>query len=140
MAMPDPLDRFVTAQATTWDGALAELAAGAKHGHWMWFIFPQLAGLGRSATAQHYAITDLAEARAYLAHPLLGPRLVAATRTLLGHAGHAPETILGSIDAMKLRSCLTLFEAAGGDPVFAEALDAFYAGSRDPMTLTLLGR
>ena len=136
--MPGALDRFVKAQATTWDDALGELRGGAKHGHWMWFIFPQLAGLGHSSTARHYAIEDLAEARAYLAHPLLGPRLIEATHALLAHAGHAPEAILGAIDAMKLRSSLTLFEAAGGDAVFARALEAFHAGRRDPMTLALL--
>lgn len=134
------LDRFVRAQETTWAGALAELQAGAKHGHWMWFVFPQLVGLGHSSTARHYAIADLAEARAYLADRVLGPRLVEATRALLTHRDHRPEAILGPIDAMKLRSCLTLFEAAGGDPSFAEALDAFYAGERDPMTLALLKR
>ena len=132
------LDRFVRAQETTWDDALAELRAGAKRSHWMWFVFPQLAGLGHSSTARHYAIADRAEAREYLAQPVLGPRLIEATRALLAHRDHAPEAILGPIDAMKLRSCLTLFEAAQGDPVFAEALEAFYAGERDPMTLALL--
>ena len=134
------LDRFVRAQETTWPDALAELRAGAKRSHWMWFVFPQLAGLGHSSTARHYAIEDLTEARAYLAHPVLGPRLVEATQSLLEHRSHAPEAILGPIDAMKLRSSLTLFEAAGGDPVFAEALDAFYGGERDPLTLALLQR
>jgi len=132
------LDRFVRAQETTWAGALGELRAGAKHGHWMWFVFPQLAGLGHSSTARHYAIADPAEARAYLAHPVLGPRLVEATQALLAHRERPPDAILGSIDAMKLRSSLTLFEAAGGDPIFAEALDAFYGGKRDPLTLALL--
>lgn len=132
------LDRFVRAQDLTWDDALAELRAGTKHGHWMWFVFPQLAGLGHSSTARHYAIADLDEARRYLAHPVLGPRLVEAAAALLAHRDHPPEAILGPIDAMKLRSSLTLFEAAGGDPCFAEALDAFYAGERDPMTMALL--
>ena len=139
--MTDRLGRFVTAQATTWDAALAELRAGAKHGHWMWFVFPQLAGLGHSPTARQYAIDDLAEARAYLAHPVLGPRLVAATEALLAHRGRAPQAILGAIDAMKLRSSLTLFEAAAGasaHPCFAGALKAFYSGERDPLTLALL--
>lgn len=132
------LDRFVRAQEATWDQALAELKAGTKRGHWMWFVFPQLADLGHSATARHYAIADLAEARAYLAHPVLGPRLVEATGALLAHAGHPPEAILGPIDAMKLRSCLTLFEAANGPPCFAEGLAQFFSGKRDPLTLGML--
>ena len=138
--MAGSLDRFVRAQASTWDAALAEITAGAKHGHWIWFIFPQLAGLGLSSTARHYAIEDLAEARAYLAHPVLGPRLIEATRAMLAHRDRRPEAILGTIDAMKLRSSLTLFEAAGGDPLFGEAIDAFYEGERDGMTLALLRR
>ena len=138
--MAGSLDRFVRAQASTWDAALAEITAGAKHGHWIWFIFPQLAGLGLSSTARHYAIEDLAEARAYLAHPVLGPRLIEATRAMLAHREQRPEAILGAVDAMKLRSSLTLFEAAGGDPLFGEAIDAFYAGERDGMTLALLRR
>ena len=136
--MAGSLDRFVRAQASTWDAALAEITAGAKHGHWIWFIFPQLAGLGLSSTARHYAVEDLTEARAYLAHPVLGPRLIEATRAMLSHRDRRPEAILGTIDAMKLRSSLTLFEAAGGDPLFGEAIDAFYEGERDGMTLALL--
>ncbi|HET9627984.1 MAG TPA: DUF1810 domain-containing protein [Novosphingobium sp.] len=132
--------RFVTAQASTWEGALAELRAGAKLGHWMWFVFPQLSGLGLSPTARHYAIANMAEARAYLAHPVLGRRLLEGTRALLDHAGRAPAAILGATDAMKLRSSLTLFEAAGGDRLFGEALDAFFSGERDPLTLALLRR
>lgn len=104
----------------------------------MWFVFPQLAGLGHSAASRHYAIEDLAEARDYLAHSLLGPRLVEATHALLAHRAHPPEAILGPVDAMKLRSSLTLFEAAGADPCVAEALDAFYGGRRDPLTLAIL--
>ena len=138
--MTDRLARFVTAQATTWASTLAELRGGYKHGHWMWFVFPQLAGLGHSSTARHYAIDDLAEAGAYLAHPVLGPRLVEATQALLAHRGHRPEAILGPINAMKLRSSLTLFEAAARPPAacFTEALEAFYDGARDPLTLALL--
>jgi uncharacterized protein (DUF1810 family) len=132
------LDRFVAAQEGVIDQALAELRAGAKTSHWMWFVFPQIAGLGHSAMAQRYAIADLAEARAYLTHPLLGPRLIDATEAMLGRAGHrSAETILGGIDAIKLRSSMTLFEAAGGDGAapFAACLDAFYGGERDPATL-----
>lgn len=132
----DPLARFVAAQAGgVYERALAELTAGAKTSHWMWFVFPQIAGLGRSATAQAYAIRDLAEAEAYLAHPVLGPRLVAAASATLGHAGRrSAEAVLGGIDAVKLRSSATLFEAAGGDAVFARVLDAFFAGKRDAAT------
>jgi uncharacterized protein (DUF1810 family) len=134
------LERFVRAQQSAWPDALEELQTGAKRGHWMWFVFPQIAGLGLSETARFYAIDGLAEAQAYLEHPLLGPRLAEATRALLLHVGRSPEAILGSTDALKLRSSLTLFETAGGDRVFGEALDAFYDGQRDPLTLAILER
>ncbi len=140
MGMTDPLHRFVDAQRDSYAGALAELRAGSKHGHWMWFVFPQIRGLGASAMAQHYAIADLAEARAYLAHPLLGSRLIESTEALLPHRGHAIVRILGSIDAMKLRSSMTLFEVAadGHAPSFAAILDGFYDGERDQATLARL--
>ncbi|MEN2787838.1 DUF1810 domain-containing protein [Sphingomonas qilianensis] len=138
------LDRFIDAQRDVYDDALAELRAGQKRNHWMWFVFPQIAGLGLSSTAQYYAIADLAEARAYLAHPLLGARLSACVDAMLGHAGRSAEAILGGIDAVKLRSSCTLFEAAGleaggGDGRFGQCLDAFYAGERDAATLRLIG-
>ena len=104
----------------------------------MWFVFPQLAGLGRSPTARFYAIVSLAEARAYLAHALLGPRLVESTEAVLAHRGRSAEAIFGAIDAIKLRSSLTLFEAAGGPEPFAEALHLFFGGVRDPATFDLL--
>src|SRR5215207_4529996 len=129
------LDRFVAAQDGVYAGALAELRAGRKRGHWIWFVFPQLAGLGRSSTAQHYAIADLAEARAYLAHSMLGPRLVECARALADLPGHDPVAVLGSVDALKLRSSMTLFAAAGGDPVFQEVLDRYYGGEPDPATV-----
>jgi uncharacterized protein (DUF1810 family) len=134
------LERFVTAQADSFAAALAELQAGAKRGHWMWFVFPQIAGLGRSETARFYAIADLAEAQAYLAHPLLGTHLAAATDAILAHAGRrSAEAILGGIDAIKLRSSMTLFErAAHGEERFAAVLDAFYRGERDRETLARL--
>jgi uncharacterized protein (DUF1810 family) len=133
------LDRFVDAQQQPYPGILAELRAGAKRTHWMWFAFPQVAGLGHSAMAQRYAIADLAEARAYLAHPLLGSRLADCTDTVLGWAGRrSAEAIFGPIDAIKLRSSLTLFEAAGGGARYGRALDAFYGGERDGQTLTRL--
>ncbi len=133
------LDRFVAAQADVHDRALAELHAGRKTSHWMWFVFPQLRGLGRSATATHFGIASLDEARAYLAHPLLGPRLRAACAAVLRAGGDAVD-VFGPVDAMKLRSSMTLFEAAGGEPaLFGAVLDRFFAGTRDPATLKLLG-
>lgn len=135
------LDRFTAAQDRVWPRVAAELAAGAKTSHWMWFVFPQLRGLGRSETARFYGIADLAEARAYLAHPALGPRLEEATRLMLRHAGMRPERILGPVDALKFRSCLTLFAAAAGPerPVFAEALQVFYEGEACAATQAALG-
>jgi uncharacterized protein (DUF1810 family) len=133
------LGRFIDAQAGSWPAALAELRAGRKQSHWMWFIFPQLAGLGTSPMAVHYAIGSAAEARAYLAAPLLGARLREGVTAMLAHRGRSAEAILGGIDALKFRSCLTLFEAVADDPaLYAEALDAFYAGERDVRTLALL--
>ena len=135
------LDRFVEAQRASYAAALAELRAGSKRSHWMWFVFPQIAGLGRSETARFYAIIGAGEARAYLAHPLLGPRLTECTRAVLDHAGERPETIFGRVDAMKFRSSMTLFEAVADEPApFAQALEQFYAGERDAATLSLLQR
>lgn len=133
------LSRFVAAQREVYPRALAELSAGAKRSHWMWFIFPQIAGLGRSHMAQLYAISDLDEARAYLAHPVLGARLRECVAAVLTYAEtRTAEAIFGGIDSIKLRSSMTLFEAAGGGDAFAEVLDAFFAGVRDPETLHLL--
>jgi uncharacterized protein (DUF1810 family) len=129
------LERFVMAQDGSWDRALAELRRGRKESHWMWWIFPQLAALGRSGTAKTYGIADLAEAQAYLAHPVLGPRLAEAARAMLGNAGQPAEAVLGGVDAMKLRSSMTLFAAVpGADPVFREVLEAFHGGEPDPLT------
>ena len=134
------LDRFVEAQAGVWAQALAELKAGRKTSHWMWFVFPQIARLGRSETARFYAISDVTEARAYLAHPLLGARLREAAAALLAHRGRSAEAVLGGIDAIKLRSSMTLFEAVAPDePVFAAVLDAFFSGQRDPETVRRIG-
>lgn len=131
----DP-DRFVQAQAPVWDRVRAELAAGRKESHWMWFVFPQLASLGRSATARHFGLDDLQAARAYLAHPVLGPRLVEAAGLMLRHRGQPPEAVLGGIDAMKLRSSMTLFShVPGADPVFAKVLSTFHDGAECPLTL-----
>ena len=134
------LDRFVAAQATTFDAACAELRAGRKRSHWIWFIFPQMRGLGFSATAQHYGITSLDEARAYLAHPVLGARLDACTKLVLAIEGRTLHEIFGSPDDLKFRSSMTLFALASPeDRVFEEALVKFCDGRRDPATLRLLG-
>lgn len=130
------LERFVEAQEGSWPIALAELRRGRKESHWMWWIFPQLATLGYSATSKHYGLADLAEARAYLAHPVLGPRLLEAARAMLVHAGQDPARILGQVDAAKLRSSATLFAALPeAPPEFQALLDAFHGGEADPRTL-----
>ncbi len=131
------LQRFVDAQADgTHEQALAELRAGRKQSHWMWFVLPQVAGLGRSSTAQHYALAGLDEARAYLAHPVLGPRLRECATALAALPGTDPVTVMGPVDAAKLRSSMTLFALAAPDePVFTEVLDRFFAGEKDPETL-----
>ncbi|HVF95051.1 MAG TPA: DUF1810 domain-containing protein [Sphingomonas sp.] len=133
------LSRFETAQAGSYDTALAELRRGAKRSHWMWYVFPQIAGLGSSGMAQRYAIGSLDEARAYLRHPVLGPRLLACVEALSALPPTTATAVFGSIDAVKLRSSLTLFAAAGGDPPFAAALDRWFGGEHDPATLRLLG-
>ena len=136
------LERFVAAQDAggTYAQALRELRAGRKTSHWMWFVFPQLAGLGRSATAQAYALSSLQEARDYLAHPVLGPRLRECTAAVRTHADQSAEEVLGGIDALKLRSSMTLFaRAAPAEQAFAAVLDAFYAGEVDERTEQLLG-
>ena len=131
------LQRFVAAQDAggTFDRALDELRRGSKSSHWMWFIFPQIAGLGRSPTAQQYAISSLDEARAYLAHPVLGPRLVQCAVVVGEIDGRTAEQIFGSIDAQKLRSSMTLFlRAAPGDSVFQQVLDTYFDGVADAAT------
>lgn len=137
--MSADLSHFVTAQEGIYPAALAELRAGRKTSHWMWFVFPQIAGLGRSETARFYAIAGRGEARAYLAHPVLGPRLAEAAAAMLVHRGTPAEAILGPVDAMKLRSSMTLFEAVAEDPApFAKVIEAFFDGARDTATLDLL--
>ena len=129
------LDRFLAPQEETFAAALAELRRGRKESHWMWWIFPQLAALGRSGTAKAFGLVDLAEAEAYLAHPVLGPRLLEAARAMLMHRGKDPVGVLGGVDALKLRSCATLFAAVPGAPAeFRELLEAFYGGEADPRT------
>lgn len=133
------LQRFVDAQRDTYDTALAELRAGAKRSHWMWFVFPQLAGLGRSATAQHFAISGLDEARAYLAHPVLGPRLVECTQALADLDRTDAVAVLGPVDAQKLRSSMTLFAHADpGRPPFRTVLDRYFGGTEDDGTTSRL--
>jgi uncharacterized protein (DUF1810 family) len=139
VADPHALDRFVAAQAPVIDVVFAELATGAKRSHWMWFVFPQLAGLGRSGTARFYGIASRDEALAYWRHPVLGPRLAQCCALLLPHRARGAERVLGTIDALKLRSCLTLFEqVAPEEPVFAQLIGTFYGGVRDAATLALL--
>ena len=139
--MADDLARFVEAQAGTYATALAELRASRKGSHWMWFVFPQLRGLGRSPTAQLYGIANLAEAQAYLAHPLLGARLREATEAVLAIEGRSLHAIFGSPDDLKFRSSMTLFERAedtGGADLFGRALARYTDGVRDERTLALL--
>ncbi len=136
---PHRLSRFVEAQAGTYDQALAELRAGRKTGHWMWFVFPQVAGLGRSPTAQHYAVSGLDEARAYLAHPVLGPRLVESAQALLDLPGDDAVAVLGPIDAVKLRSSMTLFAHADPtQPVFRAVLERYFRAAEDEATTSRL--
>lgn len=140
MSDPHDLDRFVTAQAPVIGEVLDELRAGRKRSHWMWFVFPQLQGLGMSAMAQRYGIASLAEARAYLAHPVLGPRLLACCGLMLQVQGRSAQAILGSPDDLKFRSCCTLFAlAAPHEGVFQQCLDRFYGGLPDPRTVALCG-
>lgn len=138
------LERFVRAQegdgfGATYADALNEIRAGWKQSHWIWYVFPQLRGLGMSSTAHYYGIDGMGEAKAYLEHPLLGPRLVQISQAMLGNTGRSAQQVLGPIDCMKLRSCMTLFaHVEGGDPVFREVLDAFYDGDEDPLTIRMI--
>jgi uncharacterized protein (DUF1810 family) len=139
----DPYDlrRFVVAQeaGATFDRAVAELRRGRKTSHWMWFVFPQIAGLGQSATSRRFAISGLAETRAYLRHPVLGPRLTACARILAEAEGSTAEQVFGGIDAQKLRSCMTLFlRADPAEPLFGQVLTQYFGGIPDPATDRLL--
>ena len=138
--MPFDLERFVVAQEAAFEGALRELRQGRKTGHWIWFIFPQLAGLGRSEMSRRYGIESVGEARAYLDHPVLGPRLRECVSTVLATSANTAEQIFGSLDAKKVRSSMTLFgRATPGDPLFTEMLERWYGGVADPATEALLG-
>ncbi len=143
--MDDPydLDRFVKAQSGPYGAALGELRAGRKRSHWMWFVFPQLSGLGSSATAELYAIRSLAEARAYLAHPVLGPRLVECVQAANAVRDRSAGEIFGYPDELKFRSSLTLFAMAAASEAkapFQKALDKYFGGQGDPATVQKLGR
>ena len=134
------LDRFLLAQDGVYDGALEELRLGRKTGHWIWFVFPQIAGLGHSAMSHTYAIASLDEARAYLAHPVLGARLRECARVVLATKGRTAEEIFGPTDAMKLRSCMTLFHRAAPDEsVFGQVLERYYSGIPDKATDARIG-
>lgn len=136
----EALERFVEAQKPAMETVLEELVVGRKETHWMWFVFPQLRGLGHSPKARKYGVQDLQEARAYLSHPILGPRLHECFKLVLLHRGKPAVEIFGAIDAVKFRSCATLFDqaAASEHSVFALALRAFFGGQPDPLTLELL--
>lgn len=142
---PDPVDlgRFVAAQdaGESYQHAVAELRSGRKTSHWMWYVFPQIAGLGHSSTSQFYAIRSVAEASSYLAHPILGPRLRECAEILTELSGRTAEQIFGGIDAMKLRSCLTLFQhAAPDEPVFRQVLEQYFGGAADLATERLISQ
>ncbi|NMG20388.1 DUF1810 domain-containing protein [Brasilonema bromeliae] len=140
-ADPHDLDRFVRAQADVYATALAEIRAGDKQSHWMWFVFPQFAGLGVSPMSQRYAIRSRAEATAYLAHPVLGPRLIECATAALGVADRSAEDIFGRTDALKLKSSATLFAAVSPPgSVFEQLLDHFFAGDHCDITRTRLAR
>jgi uncharacterized protein (DUF1810 family) len=143
VASVNTLDRFLLAQSggggVDFDQALKELNSGEKTSHWIWYILPQLRGLGRSDLAREYGIRDAEEAAAFLAHPVLGPRLVSCVNAMLVHKRKGARAVLGPVDAMKFRSCLTLFEHVSSvETVFGEALDSLYGGLRDQATLALL--
>ena len=133
------LNRFISAQERSYDAALREIKSGHKAAHWMWYIFPQIAGLGFSSTARFYAISSMQEARDYYAHPVLGKRLVEISEALLALDTNDAAAVMGYPDDLKLRSSMTLFLAASGDAVFQKVLDKFYSGKPDSKTLSILG-
>lgn len=139
MNSEDGLERFIAAQDQIYLRALDEIRRGRKRSHWMWYIFPQLRGLGHSAQAQRYGILDAEEASAFLAHPVLGARYVECVEALQDLTGHDAVAVFGDVDAMKLRSSLTLFDAIGDRPLFVAALTRWFGAERDPKTLAKLG-
>ncbi|OLY93505.1 Uncharacterized protein, DUF1810 family [Cnuella takakiae] len=137
--MPHDLQRFIDAQKNVYQQALLEISGGRKQSHWMWFIFPQMKGLGRSSNAQYYGIGSLEEASAYIAHPVLGTRLVEISKALLQLPQHDARAVLGSPDDQKLRSSMTLFaQVPGADPVFGQVLQTYFGGRKDERTIELL--
>ena len=140
-AGPFDLERFVKAQELSYSIALEEVKGGRKRSHWMWFILPQLRGLGSSPMAQEFGISGIEEAAVYIAHPVLGPRLINMVEAMLSHKTSSAEAILGSIDARKFQSCLTLFSSAAPQaPFLDDALQQFFSGERDAVTLKLLAQ
>lgn len=137
--MNSRLDRFLSAQERSYDTALSEIKSGRKRSHWMWYIFPQIAGLGMSSTAQYYSIADIDEAREYISHPVLGARLLEISRALLSLDSSDATAVMGYPDDLKLRSSMTLFAQVSEDPVFGAVIDKFYGGSPDTRTLRILG-
>lgn len=137
--MENRLDRFLTAQERSYDTALSEIKNGRKRSHWMWYIFPQIAGLGMSSTAQYYSIADIEEAREYITHPVLGARLLEISRVLLTLDSSDATAVMGYPDDLKLRSSMTLFAQVSEDPVFNAVIDKFYGGRPDTRTLHILG-
>jgi uncharacterized protein (DUF1810 family) len=140
MTDPFDLDRFVQAQELVYSRVVAELSDGRKQSHWMWFIFPQVTGLGFSAMSQRYAITSREEAEAYIAHPVLGPHLIECTGLVLAVKDRTINAILGAPDDAKFRSSMTLFAAVSDKPIFVEAIAKYFADGRDPATLDILAR
>ena len=143
MSTPDPHDlhRFVLAQSSNYEDALAELRAGHKRSHWSWYVFPQVRGLGSSPMSVRYSIGSRAEAGAFLAHPVLGPRLRDCVKAMMAHRGLSASQILGDVDAQKFRSCLTLFaQVAPSDPLFNDALKKYFDGAPDSRTISILGK
>jgi uncharacterized protein (DUF1810 family) len=132
------LERFIDAQSGVYETALAEVTSGAKRSHWMWFVYPQIAGLGHSRMAQHYAIGSLDEAKAYLAHPILGARYRECVGALQDLGPTTAEAVFGTVDAMKLRSSLTLFAEANPSPLFDAAIDRWFGGEKDEETLRII--
>ena len=137
--MENRLDRFLTAQERSYDTALSEIKNGRKRSHWMWYTFPQIAGLGMSPTAQYYSIADIEEAREYITHPVLGARLLEISRALLTLDSSDATAVMGYPDDLKLRSSMTLFAQVSEDPVFNAVIDKFYGGRPDTRTLHILG-
>lgn len=136
--MSDGIQRFIEAQKRSYDTALEEIKRGKKRSHWMWYIFPQMKGLGHSSTAQYYGIEDRKEAEEYLAHPILGSRLLEISKELLKLESNDPRAVMGEPDNWKLKSCMTLFEMVSNEPVFGEVLDKFFGGERDKVTVEML--